>query len=39
MRRGSPADVDRLRQIFPTGGCDYRKRDAGLPPELHANEW
>src|SRR6185503_13803119 len=24
--------IARLKQIFPTGVCDYRKRDAGLPP-------
>jgi hypothetical protein len=24
----------RLEQIFPTGVCDYRKPDAGLPPEF-----
>jgi hypothetical protein len=28
------AQIARLKQIFPTGVCDYRKRDAGLPPEL-----
>jgi hypothetical protein len=27
----SAADVDRLEQIFPTGVCDYSKRDAGRP--------
>ena len=31
------AQVARLQQIFPTGVCDYRKRDLGLPPEMHAN--
>ncbi len=31
------ADVARLEQIFPTGVCDYRKRDLGLPPEMHAH--
>ncbi len=25
------ADVDRLEQIFPTGVCDYSKRDVGRP--------
>lgn len=25
------AETDRLRQIFPTGVCDYRKPDAGRP--------
>jgi Tannase-like family of unknown function (DUF6351) len=29
-------DVDRLKQIFPDGVCDYSKGDAGLPPELEA---
>ena len=24
----------RLKQIFPTGVCDYTQRDVGLPPEL-----
>jgi len=33
----SDAEVARLKQIFPTGVCDYRKRDRGLPPELHAH--
>jgi hypothetical protein len=28
------ADVDRLRAIFPSGVCDYSKRDQMLPPEL-----
>src|SRR5215213_1678968 len=31
------AEVARLAQIFPTGVCDYRKRDLGLPPELHSH--
>jgi hypothetical protein len=31
------AQVARLQQIFPTGVCDYRKRDLGLPPEMHAH--
>jgi hypothetical protein len=31
------AEVDRLEEIFPTGVCDYSKRDAGLPPELRRN--
>ena len=31
------AEVARLEQIFPTGVCDYRKRDLGLPPEMHAD--
>jgi hypothetical protein len=31
------AEVARLEQIFPTGVCDYRKRDLGLPPEMHAH--
>jgi hypothetical protein len=30
-------ELARLEQIFPSGVCDYRKRDLGLPPELHAN--
>ena len=30
------AEVARLEQIFPTGVCDYLKRDLGLPPEMHA---
>jgi hypothetical protein len=29
------AQVARLKQIFPTGVCDYSKRDLGLPPELN----
>ena len=29
----SAAEVDRLRNIFPQGVCDYTKPDAGLPPE------
>ena len=29
----SAAEVDRLRNIFPQGVCDYSKPDAGLPPE------
>jgi len=29
-------ELARLEQIFPTGVCDYRKRDLGLPPEMHA---
>jgi uncharacterized tannase-like protein DUF6351 len=32
------ADVERLRQIFPTGVCDYRKPDAGMPPRLDNDE-
>ena len=28
------AERARLEQIFPTGVCDYRKPDAGLPPEF-----
>jgi hypothetical protein len=31
------AQLARLQQIFPTGVCDYRKRDLGLPPEMHAH--
>ena len=27
----SAAEVDRLEQIFPTGVCDYSKRDVGRP--------
>jgi Tannase-like family of unknown function (DUF6351) len=27
----SAAEVDRLQQIFPTGVCDYSKRDVGRP--------
>jgi len=27
----------RLEQIFPTGVCDYTKRDQGLPPELRGH--
>ncbi len=30
------AEVDRLKQIFPDGVCDYSKGDLGLPPEMHA---
>ncbi len=30
----SQADLARLRQIFPSGVCDYTKGDAGVPPEL-----
>jgi hypothetical protein len=30
----SEAEVARLREIFPTGVCDYSKPDLGLPPEL-----
>lgn len=26
------AQIDRLKQIFPTGVCDFSKPDAGLPP-------
>jgi hypothetical protein len=29
------AQVARLKQIFPTGVCDYSKRDLGLPPVLN----
>ena len=29
-------DIDRLKQVFPGGVCDYTKGDAGLPPELNA---
>ena len=32
----SEDDIDRLKQIFPDGVCDYSKGDAGLPPELNA---
>jgi len=28
------AERDRLKQIFPSGVCDYSKPDLGLPPEL-----
>jgi hypothetical protein len=28
------AQLARLRQIFPTGVCDYTQADVGLPPEL-----
>jgi len=28
------AEIARLREIFPTGVCDYSKGDLGLPPEL-----
>ena len=28
----SSAEVDRLKQIFPTGVCDYTKPDVGRPP-------
>jgi hypothetical protein len=28
------AERARLEQIFPSGVCDYRKPDAGLPPEF-----
>ena len=27
-------EVDRLREIFPDGVCDYTKGDLGRPPEL-----
>jgi hypothetical protein len=30
----SQADIQRLRQIFPNGVCDYSRGDLGLPPEL-----
>ena len=30
----SAAEVDRLKQIFPSGVCDYSKPDRALPPEL-----
>jgi hypothetical protein len=33
-RTPTPAQVARLRQIFPSGVCDYTKGDAGRPPEL-----
>ena len=36
-RTPTPAQVARLRQIFPDGVCDYTKGDAGLPPELHGH--
>ncbi|MFC7547965.1 DUF6351 family protein [Plantactinospora sp. GCM10030261] len=29
--RPTPAERDRLEQIFPTGVCDYRKPDLGVP--------
>jgi hypothetical protein len=29
--RPTAAEIDRLEQIFPSGVCDYRKRDAGAP--------
>jgi hypothetical protein len=29
--------IGRLRAIFPSGVCDYRKGDVGMPPELHGN--
>ncbi len=32
----SEDDIDRLKQIFPDGVCDYSRGDAGLPPELNA---
>ncbi len=28
------AEVERLKQIFPSGVCDYSKPDQALPPEL-----
>jgi hypothetical protein len=31
------AEVDRLREIFPTGVCDYSKPDAGMPRDLRRN--
>ena len=30
----SAGDVDRLKAIFPSGVCDYSKRDLMEPPEL-----
>ena len=30
--RPTGAELDRLNQIFPTGVCDYTKRDVGRPP-------
>jgi hypothetical protein len=30
----SATEIARLEQIFPTGVCDYTKRDRALPPEL-----
>lgn len=32
----STDEVERLKQIFPTGVCDYTKPDLGLPPGMHA---
>ena len=32
--RPTKAEVDRLRQIFPTGVCDYTKPDVGRPHNL-----
>ncbi len=34
----SKAEVARLEQIFPTGVCDYTKRDRALPPELRGKK-
>jgi hypothetical protein len=31
------AERARLEQIFPSGVCDYTKRDQGLPPELRGH--
>jgi Tannase-like family of unknown function (DUF6351) len=33
----STNELARLEQIFPTGVCDYTKRDRALPPELRGN--
>lgn len=31
------AQTARLKEVFPTGVCNYSKRDLGLPPEMHAH--
>ena len=34
----SSTELARLEQIFPTGVCDYTKRDRALPPELRGKK-
>jgi hypothetical protein len=34
----SASEIARLEQIFPTGVCDYTKRDRALPPELRGKK-
>jgi hypothetical protein len=31
----SESELARLHEIFPTGVCDYTKRDEGRPPGFH----